>query len=99
LLTTTEDLLGGTTSKVDFENSYLLTEMNEISSSRPQSPSNAALNNSILNTSENLKSSHRRRVAYKNEALRQNELKIREEEDDQSTDFVEYLEFIVDCFK
>jgi hypothetical protein len=55
LLTTTEDLLGGTTSKVDFENSYLLTEMNETVSSRPQSPSNTALNSSILNTSENLR--------------------------------------------
>ena len=55
LLTTTEDLLGGTTSKVDFENSYLLTEMNETVSYRPQSPSNAGLNSSILNTSENLR--------------------------------------------
>ena len=70
LLTTTEDLLGGTSSKIEFENSYLLTEMNETVSSRPQSPSNAALNNSILNTSENLRQSHRRRTAYKNEALK-----------------------------
>jgi hypothetical protein len=35
LLTTTEDLLGGSSSKVEFENSYLLTEMNETVSSRP----------------------------------------------------------------
>lgn len=99
LLTTTEDLLGGSSSKVEFENSYLLTEMNETVSSRPQSPSNAALNTSIMNTTENLRLSHRRRTAYKNEALRHNEIKIRNEEDDQNTDFVEYLEFIVECFK
>lgn len=56
--------------------------MNETVSSRPQSPSNAGLNNSILNTSENLRHSYRRRTAYKHEALRHNEIKIREEEDD-----------------
>ncbi len=35
LLTTSEDLLGGSSSKVEFENSYLLTEMNETVTSRP----------------------------------------------------------------
>lgn len=61
-------------------------------SSRPESPSNAGLNTSI-----GLKSSRKR--ALKGEALRQNEKMIRDEENDQTSDFIEYLELLVDFFK
>ena len=41
----------------------------------------------------------KRRALLKSETLRQNEKKIRSEEQDQTTDFIEYLEFLVDYFK
>lgn len=99
LMTTSEELLvppgGGTQNKnSELENSYLLTEMDSVSS-RPSSPT-AAGGGSVLNTSGNL----RKKRALKTEALRMNEKKIREEEGgDQTTDFVEYLEFLVEYFK
>ena len=86
-LMTQEDLLSGSKAdQVEFENSYLLTELD---SQRPESPSGGALNTST----------GRRRKALKSDALKQNEKLIREEESDQVTDFIEYLESLVDFYR
>lgn len=71
-----------------------MTELDSVSS-RPESPSNA------LNTSIGLTNgrSRRKRGALKSEALRNNEKRIRDEESDQHTDFIEYLELLVDVYK
>jgi hypothetical protein len=41
----------------------------------------------------------RKRKALKSEALKQNEKVIREQELDQTTDFIDYLEFLAEYFK
>ena len=69
-LMTQEDLLGGSNQKDEFENSYLLTEMD---SSGPESPSSA------LNTSGGF---GRKRKALKSDALKLKEKALREAESD-----------------
>lgn len=86
-LMTQEDLLGGSSQKEEFENSYLLTEMD---SSRPESPSCA------LNTSGGFE---RKRKALKSDALKLKEKALRDSEGDSTTDFIEYLETLVECYK
>lgn len=94
LMTTQEDLLGATGGKAqEFENSYLLTEMDSVTN-RLESPNNAT--SDILNTSQG---TMRKRKALKSESLKQNEKVIREQELDQTTDFIEYLEFLAEYFK
>ncbi len=41
----------------------------------------------------------RKKKALKSEALKANEKRIRDLELDQTTDFIEYLEFLVEYFK
>ena len=61
---------------------------------RVESPTNAT--SEILNTSQG---TMRKKKALKTEALKQCEMKIREQELDQTTDFIEYLEFVAEYFK
>jgi 16S rRNA G527 N7-methylase RsmG len=75
----------------DIENSYLLTELESVTS-RTVSP-----NTSVLNTSGNLKQS--RRKALKSQAMKEMEVKIRELEKDQKSDFIEYLEILATFYK
>jgi len=86
-LMTQEDLLSGSNQKEDFESSYLITEMD---SARPDSPSKS------LNTSGGF---GRKRKALKSDSLKLKEQAIRQSEGDSTTDFIEYLEIFVDCYK
>ena len=61
---------------------------------RAESPSNAT--SEALNTSSG---TIRKKKALKSEYLKNNEKLIRVEELDQTTDFVEYLEFLAEYFK
>ena len=61
---------------------------------RAESPSNAT--SDVLNTSSG---TIRKKKALKSEYLKNNEKLIRVEELDQTTDFVEYLEFLAEYFK
>ena len=72
LMTTQEDLLGATGTKEEFENSYLLTEMDSVTN-RVESPTNAT--SEVLNTSQG---TMRKKKALKTEALKQSEKLIRE---------------------
>ena len=91
-MATQEDWLGSSSKNQDFENSYLLTEMDSVTN-RLESPTNS---NSALNTTQG---TMRKKKALKSEALKANEKLIREQELDQTTDFIEYLEFLVEYFK
>lgn len=86
-LVTQEDLLSGSNQKEDFESSYLITEMD---SARPESPSSA------LNTSGGF---GRKRKALKSDSLKLKEQAIRQSEGDSTTDFIEYVEILVECYK
>ena len=71
----------------------MLTELGD--TSRTMSP-----NLSSLNTSQNLRTgSGSRKRAIKSQNLKDKEQLYRQQEDDWSSDFIEFLELLVDFFK
>lgn len=76
----------------DLEHSYLLTEL-ESNTSRTVSP-----NTSSLNTQTGLRTRTGKRT-MKNQLLKEKETKLRQQENDQQTDFIQYLDLLIEFYQ